>query len=108
VTESGESSVAGTVFGGAPRIVQIDAFSIVAELSGGILMLRNQDVPGVIGRIGTFLGEKAINIAGLRLGRTEIGGTAVSLINVDNAVPENVLAQLRKLPNIMDAQYLIF
>jgi D-3-phosphoglycerate dehydrogenase len=108
VTEKGESSVAGTVFGGAPRVVQIDAFSIVAELSGGILMLRNQDVPGVVGRIGTFLGEKGINIAGLRLGRTEIGGTAVSLINVDNAVPENVLAQLRKLPNIMDAQYLIF
>ena len=108
VTESGESSVAGTVFGGAPRIVQIDAFAIVAELSGGILMLRNQDVPGVVGRIGTFLGEKGINIAGLRLGRTEVGGTAVSLINVDNAVPENVLAQLRKLPNIMDAQYLIF
>ena len=42
------------------------------------------------------------------MGRTEVGGTAVSLINVDNAVPENVLAQLRKLPNIMDAQYLIF
>jgi len=108
VTEGGESSVAGTVFGGAPRIVQIDAFAIVAELSGGILMLRNQDVPGVVGRIGTFLGEKGINIAGLRLGRTEVGGTAISLINVDNAVPENVLAQLRKLPNIMDAQYLIF
>jgi D-3-phosphoglycerate dehydrogenase len=108
VTENGESSVAGTVFGGAPRIVQIDAFPIVAELSGGILMLRNQDVPGVIGRIGTFLGEKGINIAGLRLGRTEVGGTAISLINVDNAVPENVLAQLRKLPNIMDAQYLVF
>jgi len=80
----------------------------VAELSGGILMLRNQDVPGVVGRIGTFLGEKGINIGGLRLGRTEVGGTAISLINVDNAVPENVLAQLRKLPNIMDAQYLIF
>jgi D-3-phosphoglycerate dehydrogenase / 2-oxoglutarate reductase len=108
VTGKGESSVAGTVFGGAPRIVQIDSFPIVAELSGGILMLRNQDVPGVVGRIGTFLGEKGINIAGLRLGRTEVGGTAVSLINVDNAIPENVLAQLRKLPNIMDAQYLVF
>jgi D-3-phosphoglycerate dehydrogenase len=108
VTGNGESSVAGTVFGGAPRIVQIDTFPIVAELSGGILMLRNQDVPGVIGRIGTFLGEKGINIAGLRLGRTEIGGTAVSLINVDNVIPENTLAQLRKLPNIMDAQYLVF
>jgi D-3-phosphoglycerate dehydrogenase / 2-oxoglutarate reductase len=62
----------------------------------------------VIGRIGTFLGEKGINIAGLRLGRTEVGGTAISLINVDNTIPENVLSLLRKLPNIMDAQYLVF
>jgi len=108
VTERGESSVSGTVFGGAPKIVQIDAFAIEAELSGGILMLQNQDVPGVVGRVGTFLGEKGINIAGLQLGRKEVGGTAVSLINVDNAVPENVLTQLRKLPNITAARYLVF
>ncbi len=108
VTDKGESSVSGTVFGSAPRVVRIQGFSIEAELSGGILMLQNQDVPGVVGRIGTFLGEKGINIAGLQLGRKEVGGTAVSLINVDNAVPENVLAQMRKLPNIMAANYLIF
>ena len=108
VTEKGESSVSGTVFGGAPKIVQIDAFPIEAELAGGILMLQNQDVPGVVGRVGTFLGEKGINIAGLQLGRKEVGGTAVSLINVDNAVPENVLAQLRRLPNITEARYLVF
>jgi len=99
--------LAGTVFGGAPRIVQIDAFPIVAELSGGILMLRNQDVPGVIGRIGTFLGEKGINIAGLRLGRTEVADRHFAHQRGQRH-PENVLAQLRKLPNIMDAQYLVF
>jgi D-3-phosphoglycerate dehydrogenase len=88
--------------------VKIDQFQIEAELSGGLLMLQNQDVPGVVGRVGTFLGEKGINIAGLQLGRREAGGTAVSLINVDNPVPENVLAQLRKLPNITAARYLVF
>jgi D-3-phosphoglycerate dehydrogenase len=108
VTEQGESSVSGTVFAGHPRVVKIDQFPIEAELSGGILMLSNQDVPGVVGRVGTFLGEKGINIAGLQLGRREVGGTAVSLINVDNAVPETVLAQLRKLPNITAARYLVF
>ncbi|RJP25256.1 MAG: phosphoglycerate dehydrogenase [Deltaproteobacteria bacterium] len=108
VTEKGELSVSGTVFAGAPKVVQIDAFLIEADLAGGILMLQNQDVPGVVGRVGTFLGEKGINIAGLQLGRKEVGGTAVSLINVDNAVPENVLAQLRKLPNITAANYLTF
>jgi D-3-phosphoglycerate dehydrogenase / 2-oxoglutarate reductase len=108
VTEQGESSVSGTVFAGHPRVVKIDLFPIEAELSGGILMLQNQDVPGVVGRVGTFLGEKGINIAGLQLGRREVGGTAVSLINVDNPVPENVLAMLRKLPNITAARYLVF
>src|SRR5512134_2457396 len=108
VTEQGETSVSGTVFAGQPRVVKIDQYSIEAELAGGILMLQNQDVPGVVGRVGTFLGEKGINIAGLQLGRREVGGTAVSLINVDNAVPETVLAQLRKLPNITAARYLVF
>ncbi len=108
VSEKGESSVAGTVFGTAPRIVRINDFPIEAELSGGVLMLQNQDVPGVVGRVGTFLGEKGINIAGLQLGRKEVGGTAVSLISVDNPVPELVLKQLNKLPNIMAAKYLTF
>jgi D-3-phosphoglycerate dehydrogenase len=108
VTEKGESSVSGTVYGRTPRVVKIDLFPIEAELSGGILMLQNQDVPGVVGRVGTFLGEKGINIAGLQLGRKEVGGTAVSLISVDTAVPEPVLKQLSKLPNITAAKYLTF
>jgi len=73
-----------------------------------MLMLQNLDVPGVVGRVGTFLGEKGINIAGLRLGRKQPGGTAVSLVNVDNPVPEKVLAQLSRLPNITSAKYLTF
>ena len=81
---------------------------IDAELAGGMLMLQNLGVPGVVGRVGTFLGEKGINIAGLKLGRKEPGGTAVSLINVDNPVPEKVLAQLSKLPNITSTIDLMF
>jgi D-3-phosphoglycerate dehydrogenase len=108
VTEEKSFSIAGTVFGGGAKIVSIDAFPIEADLAGGILMLQNQDVPGVVGRVGTFLGEKGINIAGLQLGRKQAGGTAVALLNVDNAIPENVLMQLSKLPNITAANYLIF
>ena len=108
VTEEKEFSVSGTVFGGAPKVVQIDEFRIEADLSGGILLVNNEDVPGVLGRVGTFLGEKGVNIAGMQLGRKQAGGTAVALINVDNAIPENILAQLSKLPNIMAASYLVF
>ena len=108
VTEEKEFSVSGTVFGGAPKVVQIDEFLIEADLSGGILLISNEDVPGVLGRVGTFLGEKGINIAGMQLGRKQVGGIAVALINVDNAIPENMLAQLSDLPNITAASYLIF
>lgn len=108
VTEKGQAAVAGTVFGSSPRIVRIDEYPIEADLAGGILFLKNLDVPGVVGKVGTLLGEKGINIAGLQLGRREVGGTAVSLINVDNPVPDGVLAQLGKLPNITSAKYLAF
>lgn len=108
VTEKGDTSVAGTVFGASPRIVSIGSFPIEAELTGGILLLKNEDVPGVVGKIGTFLGEKKINIAGLQLGREKAGGMAISLFNVDQPVQGEVLDALKKLPNIKGAHYLSF
>jgi D-3-phosphoglycerate dehydrogenase len=108
VTEKGKVELSGTVFAGSPRVVSIDGFPIEAELSGGILLLKNQDVPGVVGRLGTFLGDKGINIAGLQLGRIAQGGTAVSLINVDNVVPAETLEAMKKLPNVTDAKFLTF
>ena len=108
LTEKGKTSVSGTIFGRISKIIKINLFPIEAELSGGMLMLENLDVPGVVGRVGTFLGEKDINIAGYQLGRKEIGGTAISLIDVDNIVSEDVLLQLAKLPNVTSAIYLTF
>jgi D-3-phosphoglycerate dehydrogenase len=108
VTEKGKVDVAGTVFGATPRVVSIDGLSIEAELAGGILLLKNKDVPGVVGRLGTFLGDKGINIAGLQLGRTGPGGMAVALFNVDNVVPAEALEALKKLPNVTDAKFLTF
>ncbi len=108
ITEKGKTSVSGTIFGKISKIIKINLFPIEAELSGGMLMLENQDVPGVVGRVGTFLGEKDINIAGFQLGRKELGGIAISLINVDNFVPDDVLAQLSRLPHITSAKYLTF
>ena len=108
ITENGKSSVSGTLFGKISKIIQINLFPIEAELSGGMLMLQNQDVPGVVGQVGTFLGEKGINIAGFQLGRKEPGGIAISLINVDNIVSDIVLTQLAKLPHITSTKYLSF
>jgi D-3-phosphoglycerate dehydrogenase len=108
ITEKDKTSVSGILFGNVQKVMNINFFPIEAELSGGILLLENQDVPGVVGRVGTFLGNKNINIAGFQLGRNEPGGIAISLINVDNHVPEEVLSQLAKLPNINSAKYLTF
>ena len=71
-------------------------------------MLKNEDVPGVVGKIGTFLGEHKVNIAGLQLGREKAGGMAISLYNVDQPVEGETLESLKKLPNIKGANYLTF
>ncbi len=63
-------------------------------------------MPGVVGRVGTLLGQHGINIAGLELGRERVGGMAISFIHVDEPVPEAVLAELRARPQIVSAQLL--
>jgi D-3-phosphoglycerate dehydrogenase / 2-oxoglutarate reductase len=100
-------SVEGAVFGaGTVRVVKIDGFRMEAVPEGHILMLHNRDVPGVVGQVGTLLGERGINIAGIELGRERIGGMALSLIHVDDAVGTDVLDALRQLPQIVSAQVL--
>jgi D-3-phosphoglycerate dehydrogenase len=106
-TSSRSSVVTGAVFGADTlRLTRVDAFRMEAVPEGHILMLHNRDVPGVVGRVGTLLGERAINIAGIELGRERVGGMALSLIHVDDPVPPEVLAELRRLPNIVSAELL--
>jgi len=101
----GTSTVAGAIFGQrVVRLVRINDFFLDADPEGFILMLHNRDVPGVVGTVGTLLGEAKINIARLELGRERIGGMAISLIHVDDAIPDSVLERLRTQPNIVSAQ----
>jgi D-3-phosphoglycerate dehydrogenase / 2-oxoglutarate reductase len=104
-TAKGISTVAGAIFGQRViRLVRINDFFLDADPQGFILMLNNRDVPGVVGSVGTLLGEAKVNIARLELGRERIGGLAISLIHVDDEVPAAVLERLRTLPNIISAQ----
>ncbi|MGH7830779.1 MAG: phosphoglycerate dehydrogenase, partial [Candidatus Binatia bacterium] len=104
-TKQKELEVEGAIFGSNnPRIVKINSFYLEAVPEGYILVLHNRDVPGVIGAVGTLLGQKGINIAGLELGREKVGGMAISLFHVDDAVPKEVLAALRNLPAIVTAE----
>jgi D-3-phosphoglycerate dehydrogenase len=104
-TKDRELEVEGAVFGSKnPRIVKIDGFYLEAVPEGYILILHNRDVPGVVGAVGTLLGEKGINIAGMELGREKVGGMAISCIHVDGDVPKEALDALRSLPSIVTAQ----
>ena len=104
-------SLEATVVHGSPRILAVDDISVEAPLGGTLIFLRNRDVPGVIGHIGTLLGARNINIATFALGRREQSGSAgsvgpgggaeaVALVQVDNAVPDAVLAALRGIPGV--------
>jgi len=97
------TKIAGTVFSENPRIVEINGLIYDFAPTNYMLALRNNDVPGVIGRIGTFLGNKGINIAGLQCGRKEKGNTAISIITLDEAVSNEDLNELKKFPDIIDA-----
>ncbi|MCA1553226.1 MAG: ACT domain-containing protein, partial [Chloroflexi bacterium] len=101
-------SIAGTLFGGkAARIVQMDDYRMDGSPAGRILVMTSRDVPGVIGKVGTLLGEHGVNIAEWRLGRTAPGGMAMSFINVDDAVSESVLEKLRALPQVHDIRQVV-
>ncbi len=88
-TATGKSAVTGTVLhGSSPRLLRYDGIDVEAELAGTLLVVRNNDVPGVIGRIGTILGEAKVNIANFALGRKRAEGgsggmQALALIQVD-------------------------
>ncbi|MHA1471594.1 MAG: phosphoglycerate dehydrogenase [Promethearchaeota archaeon] len=104
MTEDGAiTKIAGTVFSEKPRIVEINGLYYDLAPSNYMLALRNNDVPGVIGKIGTFLGNKGINIAGLQCGRKEKGNIAISIIILDEAVSNEDLNELKKFPHIIDA-----
>ena len=108
-TDSGERSVAGTLFGNAqPRLVELMGIKVEAELAGNMMYIVNEDAPGFIGRIGTLLGENGINIGTFNLGRRETGGEAVLLLSVDSPVANTVLEAARKLPGVKTVKALAF
>ena len=104
-TDRKTNLVAGTIFHKtSPRIVRIDEYDLEAPPSRFMLVFSNKDTPGVIGKIGTLLGENGINIAGMILGRAEPQGMAVSIVNVDSEIPKDILDKIEKLPNILKAK----
>lgn len=97
--------IAGAVFhGGQPRIVRIDDFMMEAIPEGPTLLLQNQDQPGVVGTVGTILGEEGINISRMQLALVRERNEAAMLVNVDQSPRETVLDRLRAIPFMISAQ----
>mgnify|MGYP001549165835 CR=1 FL=1 len=101
--------VAGTVFSdGRPRLIQARDINLDAEFAAHMLYVINEDKPGFIGKLGTLLGDAGVNIASFALGRSAPGEDAIALVEVDGAVPQSVIAALRKLPLVRQAKALAF
>jgi|TARA_A100001391_G_scaffold147154_3_gene104625 D-3-phosphoglycerate dehydrogenase / 2-oxoglutarate reductase len=109
VTERQERSVAGTVYGTkAPRIVEIKGITLEAEVTPHMLYITNEDKPGFIGRLGTLLGQLAINIANFNLGRVEQGKDAIALLSIDSELTDGELTQIEELEGVKQAKRLVF
>ena len=105
-----EHMVKGAVLHGtAPRLLHIDDIDVEAPLERNLIYLRNRDVPGVIGKVGTILGESEINIADFSLGRRSAEAAseareAIAVVHVDGRVPDDVLRKLEQIPAVRQAK----
>ena len=110
VTNVGTTSVEGALLLGRPRLLEVEGIRCEAALSGNITFMKNKDVPGVIGHVGTVLGRNRINIANFSLGRWDGAPrpdeplAAVAVVETDEEVPEPVLSELRAHPAVMFAR----
>lgn len=108
-TENGDKSVAGTLFGHAqPRLVELFGIKVEADLDGHMLYIVNQDAPGFIGRLGSTLGQAAVNIGTFHLGRRNQGGEAVLLLSVDGTVTEPLRWEICNLDGVKQVKLLRF
>jgi D-3-phosphoglycerate dehydrogenase len=108
-TDKQTRTVAGTLFhGGRPRLVEIKGISMDAELKPNMLYITNEDKPGIIGDLGSTLGQAGINIATFNLGRENNGGAAICLIETDEPVSDELAAKVRAIPHVVQAVPLSF
>jgi D-3-phosphoglycerate dehydrogenase len=101
-TDKEQRSFAGTVFGNNEiRVVSVDKFHLELKPEGNLLFYSNIDKPGMLANVGKILAEANINIAGLSLGRVEIGKEALTVINVDSEVDKNVVKAISSINGII-------
>jgi D-3-phosphoglycerate dehydrogenase len=118
-TASDVHEMKGTVLhGDQPRLLGVDNIDVEGPLGRNLLYIRNQDVPGVVGKVGTILGDAEVNIADFSLGRGESAvatatgsaaakKSAIGIVHIDGGVPEPVLDQIRAVKAIVVARAIV-
>ncbi len=102
------SFVGTSFYDGEPRLVEIDGFEVELFLFGIVLVFSNFDRPGVIGDVGTILGENKINVAHFSLGREKTGSEALGIVAVDGKIPRKVIKMLSELPDMQWVKQIVF
>jgi D-3-phosphoglycerate dehydrogenase len=100
----GPHKLLGTVLPHGARIVEIDGFELDAVAAGTMLVTRHRDVPGMVGRIGTLLGNADVNISTMQVARSDRGGTAMMVLSVDREIERGVLDEIASLPGVASAR----
>ena len=95
--------VAGTIIGKSPRIVEIDRLFVDTNIKGEFLIVRNDDRPGIVGAVGTLLGSAEQNIANLSLARNKSDGNALTVIEVDSPLSQELMESIRNTPGVLSA-----
>jgi D-3-phosphoglycerate dehydrogenase / 2-oxoglutarate reductase len=102
--EGGWVSVAGTFFGSTPRIVKINGRHVEARPEGVLCIFENTDRPGIVGEVGTLFGKHGVNIASMSLSRNEVGGRALTVLNLDSVPGPALVKELLSNPDIYSCQ----
>ncbi len=102
----GATSLAGTAGASGPRIVEMDGFEMDAIPSGSLLLTRHPDVPGMIGKVGTILGEAQINVSTMQVSRRNAGGEAIMVLSTDRPADAATLGRLRSIGGVRSVKSL--
>ncbi len=108
-TDKGNKQLSGTVLGkNDVRIVQIDGYRVDVVPDGNLFVAPHTDKPGIIGKVGTILGNNGINIAGMHVGRKSQGSRAIMVLSVDSTIPDDVMGELLGVEGIESAKQVQF
>ncbi|MGV3489049.1 MAG: phosphoglycerate dehydrogenase, partial [Tuberibacillus sp.] len=106
-SKKNECSVSGALLNGyGARIVNMDDFSVDLPMNGHMIYIQHHDLPGLIGNVGTLLGEHGINIGSMQVGRKSVGGHAIMVLTVDKHVDDRLLSQMKTIAHINEVKRL--